>query len=171
MIKRTKKKVVTGVTRAQADEAFAAFSKAQSEQQKIEAEMELAMTKVRQKHQDRLSELSEEQKDQFAVLESFALENREELFDKKKSLELVHGVIGFRSGNPAVKNRKGFTWAAITEMLKEFLPKYVRTKEEPDKEKLLADRDDVEVAAKFKKCGITIAQDETFFVEPKKEEA
>lgn len=167
---RTKKSVITGVTRAQADEAFAAFSKAQSEQQKIEAEMELAMTKVRQKYQDRLAELAEEQKEQFAVLESFALANRDELFDKKKSLELVHGVIGFRSGNPAVKNRKRFTWAAITEMLKEFLPDYVRTKEEPDKERLLADREVAEVAEKFEKCGIVIVQDETFFVEPKKEE-
>ncbi|MFK8296741.1 host-nuclease inhibitor Gam family protein [Capnocytophaga canimorsus] len=62
-----------------------------------------------------------------------------------------------------------FTWGAVTNLLKEFLPSYVRTVEEPAKDKLLADRDNEEVNTLFGKVGISVVQDETFFVEPKKE--
>jgi hypothetical protein len=53
--------------------------------------------------------------------------------------------------------------------LKEFLPSYVRTIEEPAKDKLLADGEDSEVAALFSKVRIAVTQDESFYVEPKKE--
>ena len=98
------------------------------------------------------------------------MENRDELFTKRKSLETTHGTIGFRTGTPKLKTLKGFTWNAVVNMLKEFLPGYVRTSEEANKEKLLADRESEEVVALFPKVGITVVQDETFFVEPKKEE-
>jgi phage host-nuclease inhibitor protein Gam len=101
----------------------------------------------------------------------FASEKKNEFFSKKKSMEMVHGVIGFRIGTPKLKTMKGFTWGAVTNLLKEFLPAYVRTSEEPAKDKLLADREVEEVIALFPKVGIFVDQDETFFVEPKKEEA
>ena len=97
------------------------------------------------------------------------MENREELFTKRKSLETTHGTIGFRTSTPKLKTLKGFTWASVLNLLKEFLPDYVRTAEEPAKDKLLADREDEEVSALFPKVGIAVVQDETFFVEPKKE--
>jgi hypothetical protein len=46
----------------------------------------------------------------------------------------------------------------------------VRTVEEPAKDKLLANREDEEVAAMLPKVGVAVVQDETFYVEPKKEE-
>ena len=85
-------------------------------------------------------------------------------------MESVHGVIGFRTGTPKLKTLKGFTWGAVTNLLKEFLPAYVRVTEEPAKDKLLADRDNEEVSGMFTRVGIAVAQDETFYVEPKKEE-
>jgi len=100
----------------------------------------------------------------------YALENQAELFAKKKSLDTVHGTIGFRTGTPKLKTLKGFTWGAVTNLLKEFLPDYVRTIEEPAKDKLLADRDNTEVSGLFAKVGIAVTQDESFYVEPKKEE-
>ena len=84
-------------------------------------------------------------------------------------MEFTHGVLGFRTGTPKLKTRKGFIWGSITNLLKEFLPSYIRTSEEPAKDRLLADRDAPEVSSLFEKCGILIDQDETFFVEPKKE--
>lgn len=56
-------------------------------------------------------------------------------------METAHGVLGFRTGTPKLKTRKGFTWAAVLELLKEFNPAYVRTSEEVAKDKLLADRE------------------------------
>ena len=91
-------------------------------------------------------------------------------FLQKKSMETAHGVLGFRTGTPKLKTRKGFTWAAVLELLKEFNPAYVRTSEEVAKDKLLADRENEDMPELMQKVGIKVEQDETFFVEPKKEE-
>lgn len=170
MATRQKKTVISGVTREAADVAFATFAKADASINKIQAEIELQCAKIREKRQADLTRLTAERDAAFETLQSFATENQTELFAKKKSLEMAHGVIGFRTGTPKLKTLKGFTWASVLNLLKEFLPGYVRTIEEPAKDKLLADRDDEDVVAMFPKVGITVVQDETFFVEPKKEE-
>ena len=168
--KREKKTVYTGISSEQMEQAFADYAKADARQQKITAEIDIQMAKIREKWQDELTKLAETKDNAFDILQAYALENRDELFSKRKSLETTHGTLGFRTGTPTLKTRKGFTWASVLEMLKEFLPNYVRTKEEPAKDKLLADREDEEVAALFPKVGVTVVQDETFFVEPKKED-
>ena len=99
----------------------------------------------------------------------FATEQREVLFSKRRSMETTHGVIGFRTGNPQLKPRRGFTWAAALELVREFLPSYIRTEEAIAKDKLLADRENEEIAPLMEKCGIIVGQAETFYVEPKKE--
>ena len=91
------------------------------------------------------------------------------LFTKRRSLETTHGIIGFRTGNPKLKNRRGFTWAAVLELVKTFLPKYIRQTEEIARDKMLADRDEEGMEELFAKCGVYVDQDEAFYVEPKKE--
>ena len=145
---RTKKMVVTGVTREQAEQAFAEFAAADAKVQNV---------------------LNAAKEKSFEVLQAFAVENREELFSKKKSVESAHGVFGFRTGTPKLKNLKGFTWAAVTNLVKELMPDYIRTSEELAKDKLLADRELPEVAEYFPKIGVQVVQEETFYVEPKKE--
>jgi len=168
--KREKKTVYTGITSEQMEQAFADYAKADARQQKITAEMDIQMAKIREKWQDELQKLTETKDNAFDVLQAYAMENRDELFSKRKSLETTHGTLGFRTGTPKLKTLKGFTWASVLNLLKEFLPGYVRTIEEPAKDKLLADRDDEETYALFPKVGIAVVQDETFFVEPKKED-
>ena len=55
-------------------------------------------------------------------------------------------------------------------MVTEFLPDYIRQSWEIAKDKLLADRDEDAMVVKMAKCGIQVVQDETFYVEPKKED-
>ena len=98
------------------------------------------------------------------------MEQKDVLFVKRKSLDTTHGTLGFRTGTPKLKTLKGFTWASVTNLLQEFLPNYVRTVTEPAKDKLLADRDDEIVQKSLGKVGLMVVQDESFFVEPKKEE-
>lgn len=97
---------------------------------------------------------------------------------------MAHGVIGFRTGTPKLKTLKGFTWASALELVKTFLPSYLRQTEEIAKDRLLADRDldkvgvtdnglilnEIPMSQAMAKCGIQVVQDETFFVEPKNEE-
>ena len=180
MATRQKKTVISGVTREAAEEAFAQYAKADASINKIQAEVELKCAQIREKWQDKLSALTVERGEAFDVLQGFAAEHPE-LFTKKKSLEMVHGTIGFRTGTPKLKTLKGFTWASALELVKRVLPVYVRVKEEIAKDRLIDDRDveDVRIevgggevvpmAEAMKGCGLEVVQDETFFVEPKSE--
>lgn len=171
MAKRAKKTIISGVTREQADAAFAQYAKATAQSEKITAEIELQCAKIREKYASQLATLNSESEQAFDTLQSFATENQAELFTKKKSLEMAHGTIGFRTGTPKLKTLKGFTWASALQLVKEFLPDFIRKTEEIAKDKMLADRESEGMTEKLSKCGITVAQDETFFVEPKKEDA
>lgn len=166
---RVKKTVVTCVTREQMEDAFGRYASADAEVQSINAAMDKQFVAIREKHADRLAELEQEKTEAFEVMQVFATENREELFSKRKSMETTHGTLGFRTGQPKLKTKKGFTWAAVLELLKKFGQDYIRTVEEPAKDKLLANREDEDCQQLMEDCGILVAQDETFYVEPKKE--
>lgn len=185
MATRQKKKVISGVTREAADQAFAEYAKADASINKINAEIELQLAKIREKRQAELTVLAQQRDQAFDTLQAFAIENQTELFSKKKSLDMAHGTIGFRTGTPKLKTLKGFTWASALELVKAFLPaSYIRKVEEIAKDKLLADRDleevkvteaglmerEVSMKEAMAKCGIQVVQEETFYVEPKKEE-
>lgn len=166
---RIKKTIITGVTREQMEEAFGQYALADAEVQSITASMDQQFVAIREQHADRLAELEEQKSKALEVMQIFATENREELFSKRKSMETAHGVIGFRTGTPKLKTKKGFTWAAVLELLRKFGRDYIRATEEIAKDKLLADRDSDECQQLMEDCGIIVAQDETFYVEPKKE--
>lgn len=182
---RKKKTIITGVTADEANEAMASYAKATARVAKINAEMDLQFAQIREKHANELTELEKERDAAFDKLQAYATENQDQLFAKKKSLDLANGTIGFRTGTPKLKTLKGFTWASVLNLVKEFLPSYVRTSEEVAKDKLLADREaDIETtdAAQIEKkqvpmrelmakCGISVVQDEAFYVEPKTEDA
>ena len=108
MATRKKKTIISGVTREAAEAAFGQYAKADAQINKINAEIELACAKIREKHADKLAALSNERDQAFETLQSFATENRAELFTKKKSLDMAHGTIGFRTGTPKLKTLKGF---------------------------------------------------------------
>lgn len=185
MATRQKKKVISGVTREAADQAFAEYAKADASINKINAEIELQLAKIREKRQAELTVLAQQRDQAFDTLQAFAIENQTELFSKKKSLDMTHGTIGFRTGTPKLKTMKGFTWESAKTLVKKFLPDYIRTSEEIAKDKLLADREleevefvesditkkSVPMSQAMSECGILVVQDETFYVEPKKEDA
>lgn len=160
---------MSGISREQAEQAFADFAAADARCQNLTSKMDIEITRIREKYADRLAELDAKKSEAFDLMQAYALENKDELFSRKKSVESAHGVFGFRTGTPKLKNLKGFTWAAVTNLVKELLPSYIRTSEELAKDKLLADRDVPEVAGYFPKIGVQVVQEETFYVEPKKE--
>lgn len=184
--KRQKKTIITGVSREVADDAFATYAKSDAEIQKINAEIELQCAKIREKYADRLAALGTDKDNAFETLQAFATENQAELFTKKKSLDMAHGTIGFRTGTPKLKTLKGFTWPSALQLAKKFLPHtYIRLTEDIAKDKLLADRElekvavydtptgdlrEVTMREAMAVCGIQVVQEETFYVEPKKEE-
>ena len=128
MAKRVRKVVHTGITTEQMETAFSEYATADARLAKINAELDVQITKLREKRADEISRLTEKKEKNFEIVQAFALENREELFSKKKSIEGTHGTYGFRTGTPQLKPRRGFTWAAALNLIKGFLPDYVRIK-------------------------------------------
>lgn len=170
MAKRVKKTIISGVSREQMEEAFKAYSTADAESRRLTAEMDAKMTNIRESYAERLGKLEAERESSFAVMQSYAVENREVLFTKRKSLETMYGTLGFRTGTPKLKVRKGFTWAGVLELLKVKGSNYIRKVEEIAKDKLLAERDLEDCKVVMDACCIDVVQDETFYVEAKSEE-
>ncbi|GJH41159.1 hypothetical protein RCZ04_17090 [Capnocytophaga sp. HP1101] len=164
---RTKRIIPTGVSKKEMENAFSLYAKAEAQMDKINASIETQIAAIRDRYSSELATLKEIKDTNFDVLQAYALANKNRLFVKKKSLDSLHGTIGFRTGTPKLKTLKGFTWNAVTNLLKEFLPDYVRIAEEPAKDKLLAERNNEQIADFFPKIGVVVTQDETFFVEVK----
>ncbi len=170
MAKRTKKIVLTGITREQMEQAFGEFALADARIQRIGADLDAKITKLREEKALELAALEQAREDAFEVMQAFAAENREALFSKKKSMDTAHGVLGFRIGNPKLKLLKGYTWLSVLSLARERMPDFIRTSEEVNKDKLLDERKVDGMEARMAKIGVTVVQDETFYVEPKKEE-
>lgn len=158
---RQKKKVIQAVTLDAAEQAFAGYNQCTSQLQVLEGQMNQELTAIKEKYDTRITKLQEEKEVHFEVMQTFAEENPDS-FTKKKSLDFVHGTIGFRTGTPKLQCRKGFKWPGVLELVKTALPNFIRVKEDLNKEALLAARNEVDLKA----VGLEAVQDETFYVEP-----
>lgn len=169
MAKRQSKKLIQNVTKERFEEAMSVYALADSKEAKINATIDEKVTKIRETYATDLVRFAEEKEEAFQVIQSYCEANKELLFVKKKSFETVHGTVGFRTGTPALKTKTGFTWASVLQMAKALRPDFVRSKEELDKELILASREEDDVKADMAKIGVEVKQDESFFVELKKE--
>lgn len=167
--KRQKKTIITGVTREEAEYALGVYAKAQAKAEEIVAKIEQLCTDIRSQYADALAAEQSEAEEAFNVLQSYATEHRAELFKTRRSLDMAHGTIGFRTGQPRLKTLRGFTWASALELVREFMPSYIRTTEEIAKDRLLADARCQEAPEQMERCGICMVQDETFYVTRKTE--
>ena len=119
-------------------------------------------TKIRERNAEEIAKFQQQKDDALEVMQTFATENRDELFSKKKAWRRARRP-RVRTGTPKLKTRKGFTWAAVLELLKEFNPAYVRTSEEVAKDRSLADRENEDMPELMQKVGIKVEQDENVF--------
>jgi phage host-nuclease inhibitor protein Gam len=144
----------TLVTWEDVDQALLKIGKALTYVQKEEAEMNRKLQEVRNKYESNTSEKIIEIASAEIDIESWCELNKNQ-FETVRSKELTHGTVGFRITPSKVStlNRK-YTWATVLELMKKFkwAAKFIRTKEEPDKELLLksisaGEVDDVKLAA------------------------
>lgn len=81
---RTKKTVVSGINREQAEQAFADFAAADAKVQNLTSKMDIEMTRIREKYADQLAEQNARKEAAFEIVQAYAVENKDELFSKKK---------------------------------------------------------------------------------------
>jgi phage host-nuclease inhibitor protein Gam len=170
--KRVKKPVLQPLSADAAENIMAEYAMLDAQIAEINSKMDQRITTIREEYAEDLQKLGEQRGDKLSALQLWA-ESNPDAFTKKKSIDMAHGTLGFRTGTPKLKTIKGFTWAVVLELLKQKLPSYVRTVEEPAKDKLLSDREVPEVAALLSKSGVgcEVVQEESFYVELKKEES
>ena len=93
-------------------------------------------------------------------------------FGKRKSLDFATGTLGFRTGTPKLKLLSRWTWEKVLTAIQERAFSFIRTTPEVDKEAILtfyssaSDKPAVETKV-LAPIGVRVAQDESFFVEPK----
>lgn len=154
------------------------------------AKRELIVQRIQQRYAIRLQPIEDAIDAKLALVEKYAEEHRAELLPKdRKSAETTLATFGWRTGNRTVSALgKKWTLSAIITALKVFgLSRYIRTTPELAKELLLAECTDDKtvtvtvggdpVAGFVKKqvaladVGLKITQKETFYIEPKAENA
>jgi phage host-nuclease inhibitor protein Gam len=168
MKKPTKKTATTITTRDELERAMGQLAQHTIARSIYADTMDKRLTEVRAQFEERLGELDETIDELFDDLNAWAVLHPDE-FASKKSLDLTHGTLGFRTTPPALKPAKGVKWDHVLDMLKcRGMQSYVRQAEEVNKEMLLQDRETIGTE-KLARLGLEVRQDEKFYAEPKLE--
>jgi phage host-nuclease inhibitor protein Gam len=166
--KKQKTPPTTITTREELENRVGDYARLSIRRAKLGAIMAQKIDEIRANYDASFADLDDSLSEAFADLEAWAALHPDQ-FAGKKSLDLVHGIIGLRTNPPSLKTIKGVRWDDVLTLLRQH-PGYVRTIQEPDKEAILADRDglgDAGLAA----LGLRIDQAEKFYINPKVEEA
>lgn len=167
--KRIKTTVDVIETREELEAAMCRISARTIARDGLLAELEAEINEARSRYEPGITALGEEINADFESVNKWA-DSNPSAFAARKSIELMHGTLGYRTGQPRLKLLSGWTWNRVLEMLAvNRLHDYIRQKQEPDKERILAERDQL-TDDLMKRVGIKVVQDETFFIEPKREQ-
>lgn len=90
--KRTKKTVISGVSREQYEQAFAEFAMADAKVQSLTAKMDQEMTKIREKYADQLAELNATKDSSFEVMQKHTQQKIRTRFSARKRVWNRHTV-------------------------------------------------------------------------------
>lgn len=154
-------------TRAQFEATVDEICKLQLDREQLVTDRDRLLADVREEHDPRIEAVGQEIAAKLVLCEKFATVHRDTLFGKLKSAASSLATFGFRTGNPklVLLNRK-WKWDDVLAALKgKERTELIRRKEEADKDALKKLPDD-ELAG----FGLRIDQDETFFIEPKRDE-
>lgn len=161
------KKAAEGITPAQFEEAMMRYYAAGLRGIEINKAIEAEINEVLEKHEHDLQAAMQSKDAAYQVVQAYCQTNKSRLFGKRRSVATQWGIAGFRLGTPRLKIAKGTNWTSVISKLKEALPNYIRTVEEPAKDLLLQHRNKQEVAGTLLDMGIEIVQDELFYIDAK----
>lgn len=132
----------------------------------VRVRMDEELLRVRENYEALLADLKPRVDRLLERAEAWAEEHPHE-FGTRKSIVMVHGTVGYRTGTPKLKTLAKWTWAKVLTVLQAQFPEYVRRREEVDKDRILADRQ--KLGARLPEIGVKVVQEETFFVDPARE--
>ena len=135
----------------------------------LAASMDAELQSVRDNYKSRLDTLAQVLAEKTEAARGWA-EAHPAAFGRRKSMDFVHGVIGFRTGTPKLKTILKFKWDGVLEALRHarWGAAYIRVKEEINKEQIIADvTARILSEADLRKAGAQVVQEEMFYVEPR----
>lgn len=167
MTDRIKLKTSAPRTREEMERLVGDICALKIEERELKAQMDAEIKSIKDNYQAQLAGLTESLAQKMPRALAWAEANAED-FGKLRSVEMLHGTIGWRLNTPSLKTRPGWTWDRVLEVVKNLprLAGYIRTKEEINKQALLADREQLGTEG-LTAIGLRVVQDEEFFVDPK----
>jgi phage host-nuclease inhibitor protein Gam len=168
---KVSKKVIQNVSLERAQDASESFAQTFNKLSKVQVKMNEEINRVRSKYQDEITELQEALEEPQEILEVFAKEQQTN-WGKKKSMELLHTVIGFRTGTPKVCKSKKVTWEGVLDLVKKnktLAKLFLRQTEELNKEAILSTKDESILGQLKEEAFVFIDQEEKFYVDAKEE--
>ena len=169
MNNRIKLKSPAVKTRAEMETLLREIAGLKLNEKLLTASLDAELRSVRDEYQGRLDTLAEVLTLKTDAARRWA-ETHPAAFGQRKSLELLHGVIGFRTGAPKLKTVLKFKWDGVLDALRHAAwgAAYIRVKEEINKEQIIADVNArILSEADLRKAGAQVVQEELFYVEPK----
>lgn len=180
MAKKAKTVTATTIeTRDDLENVFGEYAREVIELDRLTVQMELEIAAVRKKYEEPMAACKEVGDALFSDLNAYAALHPE-AFGDRRSLDLLHGTLGFRTCPPRVLQVPGVkvdhTLAAIA--AQGLAGELIRIKRELDKDAVLArvaqarDRGPeaaARTAAELAAVGLRVEQGELFYAEPKRE--
>ena len=166
----TRLRATTIMNRTDLENVLGRYAAAVIEADALKAELDRKVNELRAGYEERAAALGKRAEIFFADVEAYLANNPEEIPAGRKSLELLHGTVGYRTGNPTVRLPRGADEAALCEELRGAgLPGYVRTRDEINREAVLAADDDASETLAAHGIKVTQTKDR-FFIEIKREQ-
>lgn len=166
----TRLRATTIMNRTDLENVLGRYAAAVIEADALKAELDRKVNELRAGYEERAAALGKRAEIFFADIEAYLANNPEEIPSARKSLELLHGTVGYRTGNPTVRLPRGVEEAALCEELRGAgFPEYVRAREEVNREAVLAADDAARESLAAHGVKVTQTKDR-FFIEIKREQ-
>ena len=166
----TRLRTTTIASREDLENVLGRYAAAVIEGDELKADMERKINELRAGYEERAAAIGKRCELLFADIEAYMSNNPEEIPAGRKSLELLHGTVGYRTGNPTVRLPRGVDEAELCEELRcSGFEVFVRTRDEVNREAVLAADDTTRDSLAAHGVKVTQVKDR-FFVEIKREQ-
>mgnify|MGYP002785817181 CR=1 FL=1 len=153
-------------SRADAENCLGQIRALSIEQHERASALEAAKKALDEQYAGRDAEITQALAAQQALLCDWAEANPSE-FGDRKSIQMIHGLIGWRIGQPKLSKKSKAKWEDLADIVADSLgSEYVRTKREVDRERIIADRGTIPPES-LREIGLAVVQEESFFIEPR----
>jgi phage host-nuclease inhibitor protein Gam len=160
-------------SRDEAEGCMHDLAAAVNNQRKLSARRDAEVLVINRKYEASLAQCASFIAARTDQLRAWAEANPDEFPKGRKSIDFVTGILGFRRGTPKLALlSRAWTWEKVLAQLKKLCwSHFVRVKEEVDKDSILSaysnpDNIPAYLDEDFKRFGVKVVQDESFFIEP-----